>query len=333
MDYRQVKAINNSLMSVYEDNYLQFIANWVNNVPIPDKSDNSLTLGTLIDVLITANETYNDKFIIYDGDVPTGQVLKFCELLAKKCKDPDLAHLYYDQIYDEIEIKSPVLAKFISTKFEPAEEYYKFLLRNNDKKTISNKQDSIAKQKYDELQQNPYTARFINVKNSDTVEVHNQLELYYKYKSLPIKGALDRVLISHEKKIVQPIDFKTSHNIGDFKHSYYEYKYYRQASFYNYLLKQWMIEKGISDYEIKPFIFVVCSTTSTSHWCYKVSQNDLEMAENGGYTYFGKYIKGWKQILDEIDYNSAVSWQFPYECLINNGIVELNLFSINPGII
>lgn len=330
MNYREIKAINNSLLSVYEDDYSAFVAHWVGNQPLPGKSDESLTMGSIVDTLLTKPEEYDSKYITFSGDTPssTTQMFTFCVKLAD-CYDPILGlEACYQVAYDAAGIKSPKLEGHIA-KFEPYKPFVDFLIQSKDKTPITKDQALKASRIVEQLKSNPYTKDFANASGDG---VYNQLELYRTWGTsrgtrLRLKGAIDRVLISHKKKTVQPIDFKTSYNVNDFKSSYYKYRYYRQGSYYTMLLKGWLNEQGFGDYEVLPFIFVVCSTSGGQHWLYRMTQGDIVSAQTGGETTWGYKVKGWQEILEEIVYcTENKEWVYPYECQINNGVMDLNIF-------
>lgn len=327
--YREVKAINKSSMDIYEDDYQTFVNWWVNNQPIPSRGEEFFSLGSAIDVLITRPQDYENEFAIFRGVAPTAQMMAFCNALADFSASSDAplpVGTFYQQAYDKVGIKASKLETIVS-KFEGQFlPYYTFLTTSGDKTVLSIEQASKAGRIVQELRENRFTAPIVNAENTDNYEVHNQVEIYSSYKGIPIKGALDRVLISHKKKIIQPIDFKSSSDIFNFERSYSKYRYFRQGSFYSHLLKSWVEGSNYADYTILPFMFVVCSTTGGQHWMYRMHEDDVAGARFGGDTQ-GYKIKGWQEILDEIVYMTEKGeWAFPYEAQINNGIIELNIF-------
>lgn len=328
MTYREVKAFNNSLMGIYEEDYSAFVAYWVGNQPLPKKEEEYLTMGSIIDVLLTKPESYEENFIIFRGKAPSApQMVAFCSKLAALYTPGMPMSGYYPLAYEAVGIKTPKLETFVE-RFEEFKPYFEFLLERDKKIVITQEQANKAANIVDQLRNNPYTKDIVNAQNTSTGEVHNQLELYGSYRGIPTKGALDRVLISHRNKTVQPIDFKTSYNVLDFRNSYYKYRYYRQGSYYTYLLRQWLDSNNYADYTILPFTFVVCSTSGGQHWLYRMTENDITSAEVGGETTWGYPIKGWRTILDEVWYmtNSSKEFAFPYECQVNNGVMNLNIF-------
>lgn len=327
-DYRSVRAVNNSLMGVYEDDYSAFVAHWVGKQPLPRKDEEYLTLGTMVDTLLTKPDDYDELFTTFEGKTPTAPLmLKFCNELKKLYSIGMPLDGYYPLAYRAAGINTPKLEGFVE-RFGEYRPYFDFLVSSERKTVISKEQDGQARLIVEQLKTNPYTRDIVNAQNTETGVVFNQMELYGDYRGIRTKGALDRVLISHRSETVQPIDFKTSYNVLDFKNSYYKYRYYRQGSYYTFLLREWLDANGFEDYRILPFMFVVCSTSGGQHWRYRMTERDLEMAECGGETTWGYPIKGWRTILDEMWHMTNVSkeWAFPYECQVNDGVMQLNIF-------
>lgn len=327
MNYRQVKAINNSLMGVYEDDYAAFVAYWVNDQALPRKDEEYLTLGSVVDTLLTKPDDYDELFAIFKGKAPTApQMVKFCSELSKLYSTGMPVEGYYSLAYEAAGISTPKLEGFVA-RFLEYKPYFEFLVSSTGKSVITKEQASKAGVIVEQLRNNPYTKAIVNAEDTPNGQVFNQLEIYGQYEGIPTKGAIDRLLVSHTKRTVQPVDFKSSYNVLDFRTSYFKYRYYRQGSYYSHLLENWLKEKGWGDYKILPFTFVVCSTSGGQHWLYRMSKEDLFAAQLGGETKFGYKIKGWQTILDEIVYlQDKREWAFPYECLAHNGIMELNIF-------
>ena len=329
-DYRQIKAISNSLMGVYEDSFDSFVRYWVYDQSLPQKSDDSLSLGSAIDTLLTRPDEFNDKFIVYSATAPTGQMQAFCYALANAYEETQTA-LPYQYAYDHVGFKRDNLAKVIE-KFEPFKQYYQFLIDSKEKAVLTADQAARASQIVEELKSAKYTSGPVNVAHHPGVtDVYNQLELVATLniggKMLPVKGALDRVIVDHLSKRILPFDFKSSFNSDNFEYSYVKYRYYRQGSFYTHLLQEWANEKGIGHYKMARFAFIVCSTNRGKHYLYQMTDTDIKAAEEGGMIQYGYKIKGWRQILEEIAWlQEHNNWDYPYEAQVNGGVVPLNVF-------
>lgn len=328
-DYRQIKAISNSLMGVYEDDFDAFVKYWVYDQLLPQKKDDSLSLGSAIDTLLTRPDEFNDIFIVYNAAAPTGQMQSFCYALANAYEEGK--PLPYQVAYDAVGFKRDTLPKVIE-KFEPFKPYYQFLIDSKDKAVLTAEQATRAYQIVSELKGAKYTAGLVNATHHPGVmDIYNQLELKYEHhvggQVLTLKGALDRVIVDHMKRTILPLDFKSSFNSDNFEYSYVKYRYYRQGSFYTYLIKKWAEEQGLGDYKIAKFTFIVCSTNRGKHYLYQMTDTDIAAAEHGGMIQYGYKIKGWRQILNEIAWlQESNTWDYPYEAQVNGGVVPLNVF-------
>jgi hypothetical protein len=320
IDYSSIRAVSNSLMGVYEDDYSSFVSYWVYKQPLPNKSTGSLTLGSLVDTLLTRPQDYDDKFSVFKGKAPTGQMNIFCREYAKT-GDKQAAYEYVN-----FKLKRDTV-EHVMTRFEEFKDFYDALISCKTCVVISKEDNDKAQSKFKEMKSNKYVSHVVNEMGNEFKEVFHQLELTQKYKSITIKGALDKVVVDHLEKIIYPFDYKTSFDALQFEESYRKYRYYRQGSFYMYLLEKWRDDNGWKDYKIANFAFVVCSTTSSKHFIYQMDVHDIELAETGGYLMDGTYVKGWREILNEIDYMTLQGdWTYPYKVVHNKGIVPLRIF-------
>lgn len=334
-NYRDIKAISNSLMSVYEDNYQDFVNYWVKNIPLPQKKDDALTMGSLIDTIITNPNEFKERFIIFNEEAPTGQILQFCTKLANKYREGCDITTLYQGAYDEVGFKRDTLSKVVE-RFDQYKPFFEFLVNRKDKDVITKEQFDKATQIAQELMHGKYTKNIINartIKNDEEdIEVFNQLEIQDLFigvndESVAIKGALDKVIVDHKRKVILIADLKSTYSVSNFPNSYEKWRYFRQGSFYTHLVKLWAFWKSYKDYTIKPFTFIVCSTTFGKHYLYQMSTNDIKQAQFGGYLITGEYVKGWDQILNEITHMQKLgNWDYPYEAVVNNGVISLNIF-------
>jgi hypothetical protein len=324
VNYRNTKAVSNSIMGIYEDDFKSFVRYWVDGIPFPERKDDALTMGSVIDTLLTTPEEFNHRFITYQGEAPRGQMLTFCNALASL---PGKMEDNYQAAYNTVgyKRKSDTLEVIIG-RFQPYIKFYEYSKQSGSKTVLTLDQINKATTIVEELTWGTYTRKFTNAKTTDTKTVYNQLELFTHRLGIPVKGALDRVIVDHENKTVQPLDFKSSYNVEEFPTSYVKWRYYRQGSFYTDLLGDWMGEQGLSDYTILPFIFIVCSTSGGKHYLYEQSQNDIEKAKVGGELTNGTRVKGWEEILNELNYLTNTDWEFPYNAVINRGLIPLNIF-------
>lgn len=326
LDYFNTKALSNSLMSIYEDDFYQFVSYWVYNQPLKQIKSESLILGSIVDIELNPNENVQDKFKIYQGVAPTGLNLKFIQILL------EIGNENFELAYEMLKSQHDrnlrdTLEKFKS-KFESYKDYYE-TLKNKEKPIISIAEYNKAMELAKSARSHPHTKIFVNAQSERSIEVIYQLEIFITVDGVPLKGAVDKIIIDHYKKRIIAIDYKTSSNALEFEQSAQKYNYWRQGAFYLFLIKNWMKEKGFEDYELKPFIFLVISTTKTNHnFLYRLSEKDVRIAEFGGRFYDGEFKKGWRTIISEISELQTIGdWTYPYEVISSKGFMELDIFN------
>ena len=132
------------------------------------------------------------------------------------------------------------------------------------------------------IRTNPTTSKYFET--SKDVEILDQLAIYFSYCGIDCKALLDRVIIDHKNKTIQPIDFKT---MGDqtlyFPKSLRQRRYDIQAAFYTEALKS---KKVYETYEILPFKFIVESTVNPGNpLVFTCSSELLDIGKNGRQPY------------------------------------------------
>lgn len=159
-----------------------------------------------------------------------------------------------------------------------------------------------------------------------------QLEIFTKYvldngSEISLKGALDIVRFDHKNRTAQIADFKSSYSAFSFIDSIKKFGYCDQLSFYDYLLREWLIEycEGkYCDYTIIPPINIVIDIGDKIPYIYEYSWRDIALAADGNkellYSLFQtsdhnmKIKKGWKRVLDEIGWHYTNNlWEKPKE--------------------
>ena len=137
-------------------------------------------------------------------------------------------------------------------------EYWEDLKAAEGKQVLSQEENDLISQIVMSIITNPTTSKYFET--SKDVEILDQLAIYFSYCDIDCKALLDRIIVDHKNKTIQPIDFKT---MGDqtiyFPKSLRQRRYDIQAAFYTEALKS---KKVYETYEILPFKFIVESTTN-----------------------------------------------------------------------
>lgn len=330
--YRIVKAVSNSTLTEFESDIRTFRDWWLFDTPFKEQDDEYLTLGSIVDTKLTNKEEFNNKYYVFKEVPPKPQMVTFCRNLLPIYNPKENIEEQLQIAYNLSNIKSPGFENTKEKFNTECEKYFSALLDSIGKTVITAQQYKEANKIAEELKSNEFTSEIINAISTNDLHVFNQLEIYTYYKAhngvkIPVKGALDKVIIDHSNRTVYPYDLKTSSSLNEFIGSYIKYRYYRQASYYSNLLRSWMVEQGIGNYRLADFKFIVASTNGGGAYLYKVSRSDIMRSMTGGITALGLKYKGWKQLLDEIGWHIETGkWDYPYEVYRNNGILTLSAF-------
>ena len=152
-------------------------------------------------------------------------------------------------------------------------------------------------------------------------------------KELPfveIKGELDRVVIDHEKKLIMPIDFKTTgKTVYSFHYDFLSLRYDFQAATYRQgLLALPKVAELLKEgYVLDDFRYIVVEKSLTNNPMIFVVDYELnKLGLQGGYLANGKFYEGLEQAVDRYKYaveNNA--WDYPMEYYENNGLMYLEI--------
>ncbi len=88
-----------------------------------------------------------------------------------------------------------------------AHEYWEDLKAAEGKVVLSQEENTLISQIVMSIRTNPTTSKYFET-NKD-IEILDQLSIYFSYCGIDCKALLDRVIIDHKNKTIQPIDFKT----------------------------------------------------------------------------------------------------------------------------
>ena len=214
-------------------------------------------------------------------------------------------------------------------KIVEAWEYWEDLKQAEGKVVLSQEENDLISQIVMSIRTNPTTSKYFET--SRDIEILDQYSIYFNYEGVDCKALLDRIIVNHKNKTIQPIDFKT---MGDqtlyFPKSLRQRRYDIQAAFYTEALKS---KKVYETYEILPFKFIVESTVNPGNpLVFTCSSELLDIGKNGRQPYklcdkpyvsseyitYMKFdeIKGFHQLIE--DYK----WYMENEFEKNRRIVE-----------
>jgi len=301
--------------------------------------------GSLLDCMLTEPDKELERFAVANVEVPGGMMEVFCKVFASYPGDEDEA---FEVAYDTagFKLKKDTVKKRLQDPLYEA--FITFLKTNKDKQVVSIAEHAEARQMADMLKYGTYTEKYFK-ESSEVVEVHNQLKIDWEYEVIDkrdgntirrynCKSILDKVIIDHLDKTIQPIDIKsTGKSVYDFESSFKRFGYFRQAAFYMTAIRYWAILNGYGEYQLLNFIFIVAETDCYNlPMVYKVSGQDIHCGIYGGkYQNGNRRIKGFNCLLNDLDHHQYTdNWDYRaehYEEYQRDGNIITRVFEGNSG--
>lgn len=244
----------------------------------------SLTFGSAVDALITGGqEEFDERFMVADFPPVTDSVLKMVKAAFEKwngqyrtLNDVPTQNLIElsEELNYQLNWKPETRAKVIR---EQGNEYYSLMYAAGDKKIV----DTTTKEEID----NAVTAlkdsaatRFFFANNvfDQRFTWEYQLKFKAKLEGVDYRCMADLLLVDHEKKIVYPIDLKTSsHTEWDFFESFVQWRYDIQARLYWRIIRFNMdLDPVYKDYTLADYRFIVVNkkTLTPLVWIFEDTQ-------------------------------------------------------------
>jgi hypothetical protein len=282
---------------------------------------------------------FDDKFYMSScASTPTGLMLDFTEALYRHTRDATdedgkvtrpMNELLEDAYKDSgFKIKyEAVIGKFIGSD---AEIYYNEIrrVRTLNLTVVNTTEISIAEKIVEQLRINSTTGPIVNLTNSSRYEIIDQMQVEgYSIDGHKFKSMLDKVVIDHKEKTIQPYDLKCTWSVENF---YEEYYLYRRAYIQAYLYYHAMLHMANDPnsecygYKVEYLKFIVCDSTNYYQpLIYTLDLDDMEDAYNGfvhkGRTYpgVGDLIKALTWCID------TNTWNISHKNYLSNGVVNI----------
>lgn len=345
-EYRGLKnEINASAVKLYIQNKSRFVKEVVMGEPVERKDTADTIMGSMIHCRILEPETFEDKYVISQMLPPTGQMLELVNTLyAEDIKTRDsegrqqvqfegifleaVNKVKYDHNLQEIAFKGKSVEKIIEmfttadkkTGIAP-EQYYKELLQNRDKTVVTMLQIEKCEKIVEEMKQNKWIDRWVNARDTEDQHVYNEHAIQFSYKDMKTRALIDRFIVNHEDKYIEPVDIKSVWDAEGVAYTYISRYWYIQAAMYDMALRHFAVENGLDGYTILPLRWLITDTTgfNKSH-TYRTTERDLKKAYEGFHTRSGRYYPGLLPTLEEIIWASDNGiWSYNKQLVDANG--------------
>lgn len=357
-EYRSLnERLSYSLLKLYAQNRPKFYKQVICQEITPKESSNATIVGDIAHVLLADHQgEFDTKFHITSVDPPKGQLGELCEILYRRAiksvryneqegtytQTERFETLFQEAVqqvkYDynsmkEVKFVGKNLEKILELFTTPdkdgnvAEMWYKEALDTIGKQIVTADQCEKAEKVVEVLRTHSYTADIVNQVTEGDVEIFNELIILYSIDGILYRSMVDKLKVSHEKKEIQPYDYKATYDVENgWEYSYLKFFYHLQVGLYDIAIKEWAIEHKLQDYTVKPMVYIAADTTGQdAPVVYTMTDQDVLMAKRG-FSVRGKTYPGVESIHRNIQWNlESGLWNTSKEIHENNGKMLMGL--------
>lgn len=267
--YRADPALSYSTLARYEREGFSNLDKLYDKIETP-----SLLLGSLVDCYITGSqEEFDERFFVADFPSIPDSIIGIIKDLFKmfnstnrtleSVKDDDVIRVASEYNYQN-NWKPETRAKVIKEK---GSEYYSLLYLAGDKTIVSTDMNSTALSMVDALRNSEATKWYFQPDNPfENIKRYYQLKFKAALHGIDYRCMMDLCIVDYDKKIIQPVDLKTSHKREyDFYKSFIEWNYQIQNRLYFRILQDNILkDEYFKDFTILPYKdIVVCKDSLT----------------------------------------------------------------------
>jgi len=354
-EYRQLKGrLSSSDIRTFIQSRKKFYKSCILGEVVESEESVSTILGSIADCHLTCPELHDSKFVISTAGIPGGQMGELCEAMYKRAKksirkeddgtytqtesfevifQDAVNSIKYDRNLKEVKFKGKDLEKIIQLFTEPdkdgvvAEQYYREKLEHIGKTVVTVGMMAKGEEVAQDLKDSPYTGYIVNMKSEGSIDVYDQLMVLFTYMDMAMRAMLDRVIVDHNKKTIQPIDIKTTYDNETFDRTYLK-GLYIQAATYDIALQKWAKENDLMGYEILPMKYPVADTQNENMpLLYQLTTEDIRKAYSGFKLKGGnKWWPGLNECIEDIKWHIETGqWKISREAYQKEGKLYLEL--------
>lgn len=264
--YRSDSALSYSTLARYEREGFNNLDKLFDRIETP-----SLTFGSCVDTLITGNEEeFNNLFMVAEIDNNLSDTLvTIVKRLFNDFKDKyhlldDIPEAAILTDIEDISWNNHWLPKTRVKKIkEDCSGYYSLLYLADGRTIIDTKLYHEVLNTVDALKSSNATKFYFEPNNifDNNIERFYQLKFKATFNNVDYRCMMDECIVIHDKKLIVPIDLKTSsHTEWDFAESFMQWKYMIQGRLYYRILKDNLDKDDyFKDFTIAPYKFIVAN--------------------------------------------------------------------------
>jgi hypothetical protein len=337
--YRAVDMDSSSSLKDFSQDRKKYYKKYILGEKVEDKDSSAANMGRIVETLLMEPHLFDDKFYMSScTSTPTGLMLDFVEALYKHTRDAtdengivktpmnELLEAAYKDSGFKIKYEA-VISKFIGSD---AEIYYNEIrtVRSKNLTVVNTTEISIAEKIVEQLRINTTTAPIVNLTSSSRYEIIDQMQVEgYTIDGHKFKSMLDKVVIDHKEKTIQPYDLKCTWSVENFYEEYYLYRRaYIQAYLYYYAMLHLTENPELPyyDYKVEYLKFIVCDSTNYYQpLIYTLDDYDMINAYKGFILKERKY-PGVQDLIAALSWCVTTgTWTISHKNYLSNGIVNI----------
>lgn len=355
--YNKKFAISQSAIKDWEEiSPLKWKKTWIDKSIPRSAPGAAAAFGTLVDCLVFTPDRFKKQFEISDIKLPSETIMKIVEGVYNNLKELNkniqvlnvenknnitIPHKELKLDYKDVIQKLSLDFEYYTKQPERAYNevlkngttYFDYIVKLDGKKPVTQSDYDKAMKLRDILYTDTSVKGFFkSTRNTETIfqqGIYTNFEVvgFDNIDFIPVKGLLDNIYFNHKKKEVREIDLKVPMDAFNFKDSIKRFRYTRQHSFYDYLLREWLktYKNGeYKDYTVGNPLNVVIDEHDQIPYIYQYNYNDLVIERTGHEAMH--WIKGWEEIIYEIAFHiDTQQWDRPKQHILN-GFIPVNQF-------
>ena len=337
--YRAILLDSSSSLKEFSIDRKKYYNKYYLGKNVEGKDSQAAIMGRLVETLLMEEDEFDKRFYMSAcATSPTGLMLSFVEELYKYTIDSTDEFGNVTRTFEEIsrdaysssgfKIKyEAVIQKFIGSDVEI---YYNEIrkVRANNLTVVTSQDVTHAENIVSELRNNFATKEIVNLVNSSRYSVYDQLQVEgYEVDEHLFKSMMDKVIVDHQEKTIQPYDLKCTWSVENFYEEYYLYRRaYIQAYLYYYATKHLTLDENseLYGYKVNPLQFIVCDSTNYYNpLVYTLSDEDMKDAYEG-FIHKGKSYPGVKYLINELKWAMDMNiWNISKSNYLKKGVVNI----------
>lgn len=323
VNYRKIDALNQSMLKLFDDNPVQFFQEFKMGKKRKDKKNTSLIIGDLVDFYLLQckdesefHSRFDERFALFNGVKGSGQAFMLADYLyditdgaTEDGKITTSFETRFKEALQKVQADDKYKGKTFEQALEDFEkkgglEYFETRMENIGKVVVDQSIIDKALIVGNIIKNDDFTRHLFEEDDDVEIFTHFPIEWIYQVGEgrIKCKSEVDMIRIDHIKKVIYPIDLKTTYDNESFDYMYIKNGYYLQNAFYKMAIQYWIDNtEELKGYRLENMSFLVGDTSSNNRRPLIYSTFDKDyISGKMGFSLRGNFYRGVSQLIDEI---------------------------------